>query len=123
MNLVTLPFWLEMLVGVPHVVAFAALNVWVVRNEPKSRKEWWLIIGGYVYLLLFIFGVVNPANWPYWLQMLVAVPSTFAIAAFGAWLWCSQPNSRGGWRLFLAGSLYIAVFLLLIARRMTIYNK
>lgn len=122
-NLVTFPYWLEMLVGVPHVLAFAALNVWLVRGEPKSRKGWWLLIGAYVYLVLFIFAAVNPASWPYWLQMLVAVPSSFAIVAFGVWAWCSEPKSRNGWRLFIACCLYIAVFLLLIARRMPIYHR
>ena len=123
MNLVTLPYWLQMLVGVPHVVAFAALSVWVVHNEPKSRKGWSLLIGVYLYLLLFIFAVVNPASWPYWLQMLVAVPSSLAIAALCLWAWCTQPKSRNEWRLFIAGGLYVAVFLLLIARRMEIYHK
>ncbi len=123
MNLGTLPHWLEMLVGVPHVLAFAALSVWVVRNEPKSREGWWRLIGAYVYLILFIFAVVNPAVWPYWLQMLVAVPSSLAMAAWGLWAWCTQPESRNAWRLFIAGCLYIGAFLLLSARRMPIYHQ
>ena len=112
-----------MVIGVPHVLAFTALNVWVVRNEPKSRKGWWLLIGAYIYCALFIFAAVNPAGWPYWLQMVIAVPNSLALAALGAWTLCSQPRSRNGWRLFIGGWLYVALFLLLIARRMTIYHK
>ena len=116
--------WFQIVFGVPHVLAFTAMNVWIVCSEPKSRMGWWMFIGAYLYCALVILVAVNPGTWPGWLQVLIAVPNTLAFAVFNVWVLCTTgPKSRNGWRLLVGGYLYLVLFLLLIVRRMPIYNR